>query len=165
MKGVNRSSKQLAASSGREVWGYTSDYHVRSSWVPRGDTLRDSMVAYSKKMTDVRRIRGIHVPKSHQSAEVSPALIVSTGRSSFDLLSMSEDSGKRFYSNNRLTRALGSIKLEPLLGSQKSTYKAHPPDLNKTVTLQVKNMKKERARQILSNDRSSSRVSMEMRCR
>lgn len=152
MQSVKRSSKQ-STRPGQEIWGYSSDYHIQTSWVPRGETLRDSMVAYSKRMNDIRKVRGIHVSKSYQSAESSPSLLVSTSRSAFDLLSMTEDTGRRLYNqNNRLSRSLGSIKLEPLLGSQKSTYKS---ELNKTVSLQIYKMRKEKAARIFSGNHNA----------
>lgn len=135
-QGVNRSQKQSTA---RDSWGHGSDYHIQTSWVSKADTLKDSMIAYSKRMNEIRKLRGVHVSKSYHNPEIRPSLLVSTTRSSFDLLSVSEETERRLYANNsRLTRSLGSIKLEPLLGSQRLTKKTESGDV---LALQVYKMK------------------------
>lgn len=82
------------------------------------------MLAYTKRMNDIKRLRGINVYKNYSQQNTDYSLApplhinnVSTSRS----LDLSMDSNRKLYgTSNRLIRSLGTIKLEPLLGSQKS---------------------------------------------
>lgn len=112
---------KTSKSSTKDGWGYNSEYSIQSSWVGRSDTLKESMVAYTKKMSEIRRIRGINVFKQSVHPELAPSFQVNNSKLSHTHPAMSDDHSRKLYFTNRMTRSLGSIRLEPLLGSQKTS--------------------------------------------
>ena len=124
------------------------------------DTLKDSMIAYTKRMTEIRRIRGIHVFKQYIHPELTPSFQVSNSKVPLTYPSASDEHSRKFYANNRLTRSLGSIRLEPLLGSQKSSPREA---LHYQTALQTYRMKKGRQMNSVpppTRDESNIRVNM-----
>lgn len=106
---------------------YGVDFNIQSSWVhgskPIDNLKSDSMLAYSRRMNDIRRIRGIHPMKNSvpmSTLHPAPTLWINTGKGAAIQFEGFDGSGPKYLSSqNRLTKSLGSIKLEPLLGSRK----------------------------------------------
>ena len=75
------------------------------------------MLAYTKRMNDIRRIRGINTMRQVEPLVDTPSLWINAGKDSL-ITDMLEDK-KQFTTHNKMTKSLGSIKLEPLLGSRR----------------------------------------------
>ncbi|XP_067933028.1 uncharacterized protein [Watersipora subatra] len=113
-----RKSIRQVSQSREHAYDYGTEFSIQSTWSQgKNDGLRDSMLAYTKRMNDIRRIRGINVLKHSEQVGTTPSLWINAGKNSLHLNMVEE---KKYYTaHNRMTKSLGAIKLEPLLGSRR----------------------------------------------
>lgn len=143
---MKKSSRSFSNKKDGGSLQYGTDFNIQSSWVSNGkiDMLRESMLSYSKKMSDIRRIRGIQTLKqTAMPSQSTNSLWINMSKGSVDINTLDDGSLRRSYPQNqpgRVSRSLGTIKLEPLLGSQKAINNIN---VEKNWSLHTQKFKKE----------------------
>ena len=147
--GRKKSSRSLSNHKDGGILQYGSDFNIQNSWVSSGkiDMLRESMLSYSKRMSDIRRIRGIQTLKQVPTPSLSTNSLwinMSKGSVEVNTLEHTEALMRKSFPPNmpgKVSRSLGTIKLEPLLGSQKAH---NSMEIEKTSSLHTQKFEKER---------------------